>query len=55
MQMPRPGEETRVFRWLLEPMLETCGFEIVGAESGRRLYRAYTCRQDPVIRSYSSV
>ncbi|MEV2273475.1 hypothetical protein [Nonomuraea africana] len=33
------------FRWLLEPMLEATGFEILDAAYERRLYGAYTCRR----------
>jgi SAM-dependent methyltransferase len=35
--------EFSTFRWLLEPMLATAGFEIVTAEFDRGLYGAYTC------------
>ncbi|MDT0341064.1 class I SAM-dependent methyltransferase [Streptomyces litchfieldiae] len=35
--------EHSTYRWLLEPMLETAGFEIVAAEFAGRLYGAYTC------------
>ena len=35
--------EFSTFRWLLEPMLATVGFEIVSTEYDRRLYGAYTC------------
>jgi SAM-dependent methyltransferase len=35
--------EFSTFRWLLEPMLEAAGFEIVSAEFRGRLYGAYTC------------
>jgi SAM-dependent methyltransferase len=35
--------EFSTFRWLLEPMLATVGFEIVTADFDGRLYGAYTC------------
>jgi ubiquinone/menaquinone biosynthesis C-methylase UbiE len=35
--------EFSTFRWLLEPMLTTVGFEIVTADFDGRLYGAYTC------------
>jgi len=35
--------EYSTFRWLLEPMLEAAGFEIVEAEYTGSLYGAYTC------------
>jgi ubiquinone/menaquinone biosynthesis C-methylase UbiE len=35
--------EFSTFRWLLEPMLEATGFEIVSADFDGRLYGAYTC------------
>jgi SAM-dependent methyltransferase len=35
--------EFSTFRWLLEPMLEAVGFEIVSADFVARLYGAYTC------------
>lgn len=35
--------EHSTFRWLLEPMLEAAGFEIVSVEFDRSLYGAYTC------------
>jgi ubiquinone/menaquinone biosynthesis C-methylase UbiE len=35
--------EFSTFRWLLEPMLEACGFEIVEARYAARIYAAYTC------------
>jgi ubiquinone/menaquinone biosynthesis C-methylase UbiE len=35
--------EFSTFRWLLEPILEAAGFEIVSAEFTGRLYGAYTC------------
>jgi hypothetical protein len=34
-----------VFRWLLEPMLATTGFEILTAEFRGSVYGAYTCRR----------
>ncbi len=36
--------EYGAFTWLLEPMLERTGFEIVDREVARSLYAAYTCR-----------
>jgi ubiquinone/menaquinone biosynthesis C-methylase UbiE len=35
--------EHSTFRWLLEPMIKTAGFDIVSAEYQGRLYGAYTC------------
>ena len=35
--------EFSTFRWLLEPMLEAAGFEIVETEYRHSLYAAYTC------------
>ncbi len=35
--------EHSTFRWLLEPLLDAAGFDIVDAEFERRLYGAYTC------------
>jgi ubiquinone/menaquinone biosynthesis C-methylase UbiE len=35
--------EFSTFRWLLEPMLDAAGFEIVAVEFERQLYGAYTC------------
>ncbi|GAA4500226.1 hypothetical protein GCM10023191_048290 [Actinoallomurus oryzae] len=35
--------EHSTFRWLLEPMLEATGFEIVRADFRARIYGAYTC------------
>jgi ubiquinone/menaquinone biosynthesis C-methylase UbiE len=35
--------EFSTFRWLLEPMLEAAGFEIVEAGYAARIYAAYTC------------
>lgn len=35
--------EHSTFRWLLEPMLEATGFEIVSAEFTESVYGAYTC------------
>jgi ubiquinone/menaquinone biosynthesis C-methylase UbiE len=35
--------EFSTFRWLLEPMLDVAGFEIVAVEFERQLYGAYTC------------
>jgi len=39
--------EFSTFRWLLEPMLEAAGFEILSAEFTGRLYGAYTCVTSP--------
>jgi len=38
-------EEFSTFTWLLEPMLEHTGFEILDRESRRSTYGAYTCRR----------
>jgi SAM-dependent methyltransferase len=35
--------EFSTYRWLLEPMLDATGFEIVSADFDGRLYGAYTC------------
>jgi ubiquinone/menaquinone biosynthesis C-methylase UbiE len=35
--------EFSTFRWLLEPILEQAGFQIVSARFDRRLYGTYTC------------
>ena len=35
--------EHSTFRWLLEPMLERAGFEIVDVDFRRRVYGSYTC------------
>ena len=35
--------EFSTYRWLLEPMLDVAGFEIVTSEFDRSLYGAYTC------------
>jgi ubiquinone/menaquinone biosynthesis C-methylase UbiE len=35
--------EYSTFRWLLEPILDATGFEIVDAEFRGRIYGAYTC------------
>lgn len=37
--------EHSTFRWLLEPMLATAGFEIITASFRDSLYGAYTCRK----------
>lgn len=37
--------EHSTFRWLLEPMLDRAGFEILTADFNRQLYGAYTCRK----------
>jgi len=39
--------EHSTFRWLLEPMLEATGFEIVEAEYEGRLFGTYTCVRRP--------
>lgn len=36
-------EEHSTFSWLLEPMLERSGFEIVDVQHGGGIYAAYTC------------
>jgi len=35
--------EYGTYRWLLEPMLDAAGFDIVSVHYERRLYAAYTC------------
>jgi hypothetical protein len=35
--------EYSTFRWLLEPMLATAGFEVVDVASRGSIYAAYTC------------
>jgi SAM-dependent methyltransferase len=35
--------EFSTFRWLLEPMFEAAGFEVVEVEFDRRVYGRYTC------------
>lgn len=35
--------EHSTFRWLLEPMLDVAGFDVVSAEFRGRVYGAYTC------------
>ena len=37
--------EFSTYSWLLEPMLERCGFEILTKHHTRRLYAAYTSRR----------
>jgi SAM-dependent methyltransferase len=37
--------EFSTYRWLLEPLLDATGFEILDVESRRRLYASYTCRR----------
>jgi hypothetical protein len=37
--------EHSTFRWLLEPMLEVAGLEIVTAAFSRSVYGVYTCRK----------
>ncbi|MDT0269280.1 class I SAM-dependent methyltransferase [Streptomyces sp. DSM 44915] len=37
--------EHSTYRWLLEPMLEAAGFEIVDAHYAGRLFGTYTCRR----------
>ncbi|GAA2450708.1 class I SAM-dependent methyltransferase [Streptomyces macrosporus] len=39
--------EYSTFRWLLEPMLDAAGFEIVEAEYEGRLFGTYTCLRRP--------
>jgi hypothetical protein len=36
--------EFSTYTWLLEPMLERTGFEILERETRRGAYAAYTCR-----------
>ena len=37
--------EHSTFRWLLEPMLERTGFEILDSSYFGRVYATYTCRR----------
>jgi hypothetical protein len=37
--------EFSTYRWLFEPMLERCGFEIIACDYRRSAYGAYTCRR----------
>ena len=37
--------EFSTYRWLLEPMLDATGFEILSFGSSRRLYASWTCRR----------
>lgn len=37
--------EFSTYRWLLEPMLKSAGFEIVRVEYAQSVYGAYTCRR----------
>jgi SAM-dependent methyltransferase len=39
--------EHSTYRWLLEPLLERTGFEILDAAYTRRVYATYTCRRRP--------
>jgi SAM-dependent methyltransferase len=39
--------EFSTYTWLLEPMLERTGFEIIERETRRGAYAAYTCRRRP--------
>ena len=39
--------EHSTYRWLLEPLLDAAGFDIVDATFERRLYGAYTCVRRP--------
>jgi ubiquinone/menaquinone biosynthesis C-methylase UbiE len=39
--------EHSTYRWLLEPMLDAAGFDVVSAEYGRRVYATYTCLRRP--------
>jgi len=39
--------EHSTYSWLLEPMLEHCGFDIVERSFVRGAYAAYTCRRQP--------
>ena len=38
-------DEHGTYRWLLEPLLEHAGFEILDTTIDRGLYAAYTCRR----------
>jgi len=38
-------EEYSTFSWLLEPMLERCGFEVLEASNPTGAFGAYTCRK----------
>lgn len=35
--------EHSTYRWLLEPMLDAAGFEIIQTDFNRSVYGAYTC------------
>lgn len=37
--------EHSTYRWLLEPLLEAAGFQIIDSEFRRQLYATYTCRR----------
>ena len=37
--------EHSTYRWLLEPMLERTGFEILDSAYSGRVYATYTCRR----------
>lgn len=37
--------EHSTFRWLLEPILDATGFDVLDARYDRRVYAAYTCRR----------
>jgi ubiquinone/menaquinone biosynthesis C-methylase UbiE len=37
--------EHSTFRWLLEPMLDAAGFEVVAADFGGSVYGTYTCHR----------
>jgi SAM-dependent methyltransferase len=39
--------EHSTYRWLLEPLLDAAGFDIVDAAFDRRLYGTYTCLRRP--------
>jgi SAM-dependent methyltransferase len=39
--------EFSTYTWLLEPMLERAGFEVLDRESSLGVYGAYTCRKRP--------
>lgn len=41
-------EEHSTFSWLLEPMLQRCGFKIEVAEHRGSIYSAYTCIKTPI-------
>lgn len=38
-------QEFSTFTWLLEPMLERCGFDILDTQTNAGIYMSYTCRK----------